>query len=277
MRVPDASNLAEWLPSRTSEQLVELLDDVMARHPEAVTTVELAFARSAGDLTALREAVDARMRTRRYLDWRESSEWADEAQPVLDELTTMASERPSDELVLLLQRAADHLHKVLLRVDDSNGSIGYLQRQVLDLHEQVCAAGVADPRKLAKWMAAFSFDRDAFFPPDVDAYAGALGEPGLAAYRAEVERRLPEAGEFGNVRIAHKRLAVADRDVDAIIERFGRDLSNSQRYLLVAEALREIDRDDLALDWARRGLAVEGAAPVEHGQPVRRDLRDPGR
>lgn len=29
----------------------------------------------------------------------------------------------------------------------------------------------------------------------------------------------------------------------------------------MAEALREIDRDDLALDWARRGLAVEGAAP----------------
>src|SRR3954462_15963497 len=109
-------------------------------------------------LVGLRAAIAASPRPRRYLDYWGSSSWASDAAPVVDALAHEAAENPSRELVVLLQRAAEHLVKVLLRADDSNGEIGGLGSGVLDLHRQACAAVVAEPRVLAKWIVKFSFE-----------------------------------------------------------------------------------------------------------------------
>ena len=90
---------------------------------------------------------------------------------------------------MLLQRAAGHLVKVIMRADDSDGMIGDLARRVLELHRQACAAGVADPQKLARWMVRFSFEDQDFFEIDPVTYTDALGAKGLAVYRREVKKR----------------------------------------------------------------------------------------
>ena len=113
----------------------------------------------------------------------ESSAWAGHAAPVVDALSSEVAARPSAELVVLLQRAAEHLVKVILHADDSNGMIGSLAGDILEQHRLACQSGGAEPRALAKWMVRFTFEDQDFFTIDPVAYVDALGDTGLAVYR----------------------------------------------------------------------------------------------
>jgi hypothetical protein len=147
-------------------------------------------------LAVLRAAVDDGLRTRRHLDYWESSAWAADAAPVVDALTSEVAARPSPELVALLQRAAEHLVKVILHAGDSDGTIGSLAGDVLEQHRLACAAGVAEQRALAKWMVRFTFEDQDFFTIDPVAYVDALGDAGLAVYRQEVANRSDDGQEM---------------------------------------------------------------------------------
>ena len=223
------------------------------RHPDVERHVRLAAARASGDLAEVRGEVDRGLRTRRFLDYHESSQWAYAAQPIVDELRLGVERAPSTELVMLLERAAGHVVKVILRADDSNGTIGDLAHELLDLHAQACDAGVADPVKLAAWMVRFWCQDQDFFAIDPVRYATALGERGLAAYRRKLAARDAE-GSF-SVRWARERLAVLDGDTEAIIRLLGQDLSAPYQFIKVCEAMEELGRDDDVLSWARRGIA----------------------
>ena len=208
--------------------------------------------RASGDLVQLRGEVDRGLRTRRFLGYRESSEWARAARPIVDELRIAVARAPSIDVVVLLQRAVGHVVKVILRADDSNGTIGDLARELLDLHAQVCDARVADPVKLAAWMVRFSCEDQDFFEVDPVRYAVALGEPGLAAYRQAIARR--DGEQSFAVRWARERLAVLDGDTQAIITLLGADLSTPHQFSRVCEAMAELGRDEDVLSWARRGI-----------------------
>ena len=134
----------------------------------------------------MRAEVDRGLRTRRFLDYGESAGWALAARPIVAELEKAVEAAPSRALVELLQRAVGHVVKVIMHADDSDGLIGDLARELLDLHARACDAGVADPVELAGWMVRFGFDEQDFFEVDPVRYAGALGETGLAAYREAV-------------------------------------------------------------------------------------------
>ena len=260
--------------------VVERLDEAVVRrllvaaaesHEDVLRATRLAAADDGDRLIVLRAAVDDRLRTRRHLDYWASSAWARDAAPVVDALAAETDGRPSSELVGLLQRAAEHLVKVILRADDSNGMIGGLAADVLDLHRRACATGVAEPLGLAKWMVRFAFEDQDFFTIDPVAYAPALGDAGLVVYRREVAKRSEPRNDIEErspmlrdlyagfpsfaAKYAAERLAVLDHDVDRIVELLGGDLSSPHQFTRVAEAMVEIDRGDDALEWARRGIA----------------------
>lgn len=222
----------------------------------------------------LKTDVDTYLRTRRHLDYWESTTWAHEASPVVDELAAEAAAHPSAELVSLLQRAASHLAKVLLRADDSNGEIGGLCYDVLALHRESCASGVANPVALARWMVKFAFEEQDFFEIDPVAYADALGEKGLATYRKEVAKRSTPAptpteaparpalstvvyGGFPSIaaKYAAERLAVLDRDLERVVEVSGGSLTHPSQFQAVAMAMVELGEVEQALEFARRGIA----------------------
>ncbi len=230
-----------------------LLADAAGRDGETARAVRLAAAGPSERLAVLAAEVDSGLRTRRHLGYWESSEWAGEAQPVVAALAEVVEAGPSRELVELLQRAVGHVVKVILRADDSNGMIGDLARDLLELHAQACQPGVADPVKLAKWMVRFCFVDQDFFELDVVRYAPGLGDNGIAAYRKEVAARSAGSDRFA-ARYAAERLAVLDRDVDALVEMLGGDLTGSYQYQRVAEAMVELDLPDDALRWAIDGI-----------------------
>ena len=242
-------SFANWR-SRTCEQV---LLSASGRHADVERQVRLAALRSAGDLTGLRAGVDRGLSTRRFLGYRESSEWARGARPVVDELRLAAEQAPSNDLVLLLERAVGRVVKVILRADDSDGLIGDLARELLDLHASVCDAGVADPVKLAGWMVRFSCDDQDFFEVDPVRYASALGERGLTIYRRAIAQRADGEQNFA-VRWARERLAVLDGDTEAIIALLGGDLSSPHQFIRVSEAMAELGRDEDVLFWTRRGI-----------------------
>jgi hypothetical protein len=257
---------------RLDEQVArQLLANAAEWHEDVMRAVRLAAADEGERLAVLQVAVDDGLRTRRHLDYWGSSLWARDAAPVVDALADEAASEPSAEVVVLLQRAAGHLVKVIMRADDSDGMIGGLARRVLDLHREACAAGVADPQALAKWMVRFAFDDQDFFEIDPVPYADALGDKGLAVYRREVAKRSAAAVDVGDrspklgdidagfpsfaARYAAERLAIIDRDVERLVELLGGDLSLPHQYTDVAEAMVELGHADDALVWARRGIA----------------------
>ncbi len=245
--------LDELAAALDAPQLRELLVWAAQWHPDVERRLRLVHARANGDLRVFREEVDRGLRTRRFLGYRESMAWAREARPVVAELERAVEAAPSRELVELLQRAVGHVVKVIqTRADDSSGLVGDLVRDLLELHARACDAGVADPVKLAAWMIRFRFVDQDFFEPDPVRYRIALGEKGLAAYRAALERQADE-GAFA-VRYARERLAIVDRDPDRVVELLGGDLSSARQFVAVTEAMLELERPDDALAWAVRGI-----------------------
>jgi hypothetical protein len=245
--------IAELISSLSREQLLEIVAGAADRHDDVERAVRLSSARSSGDLVDLRAEVDGGLRTRRFLDYRESMEWARAGRPVVAELERAARTAPSAELVELLQRAIGHVVKVIEHADDSSGLIGDLARDLLDVHALACDAGVADPRKLAAWMIRFRFVDQSFFEVDPVRYATALGEKGTTIYRKAVDDG--EGIDSFALRYARERLAVLDGDIDLIVELGGGDLSNAYQFGHVAEMMAELGRDDLVLAWTRRGIA----------------------
>jgi hypothetical protein len=189
------------------------------------------------------------------------------------EILEQAAETEDPAVVFAVtQKAIASALKVIMRADDSSGIIGDACRALLDLHPEVAARAKPPVAKLVDWMIKFQFDNECdYFTVDPVAYARALGELGMASYRAklaDIEARLgPRPSEEQRWTAAHshdwftldwnaQRLAVLDRDVEAIIRTHARDRKMAAWLQDTAEALAEIGEFDLAIDWARQALDV---------------------
>ena len=189
------------------------------------------------------------------------------------EILERAAETEDPALVFAVtQKAIASALKVIMRADDSNGIIGDACRALLDLHPKLAARATPPVAKLVDWLIRFQFDNECdFFTLDPVAYAPALGERGVASYRAklaDIEGRLgPRPSEEQRWAAAHshdwftldwnaRRLAVLDRDVEAIIRTHARDRKVGAWLQDTAEALAEIGEFDLAIDWARQAVDV---------------------
>lgn len=249
---PDV-DVRDLLERLAVDQLRELVGWAADWHEDVERRVRLMAARSSGDLRQLRAEVDAGLRTRRFLGYREAVVWARAARPIVTEMEAAVEAAPSRELVELLERGVSHLVKVLqTRADDSSGLVGDLVRDLLDLHARACDAGVADPIALARWMIRFRFVDQDFFEPDPVRFRAALGERGLAEYRSLLAAQDDQDGFAA--RYARERLAVLDGDSEAIISLLGGDLSRPHQFIEIAKAMAELGRDDEVVKWARRGI-----------------------
>lgn len=149
-----------------------------------------------------------------------------------DDVGDAGDVRHVQEVYAVTQRAVTAATTVIMRADDSSGVIGDACRRLLDLHARLAPRAGPAPAKLVDWLVAFQFGSACdFFTVDPVAYAPALGDAGVAAYRA----RLEELGSDPDPAAGHltsrcwalewnaRRLAVLDRDVDAIVRTHARD------------------------------------------------------
>ena len=237
------------------EDLRVIVGKAAERHEDVARAVRLAASRGSGDLSQLQAEIDRGLRTSRYLGYRRAAVGR-AGEPSWRRSARRSTRRPRPSWWLLIERAIGHVVKVILKADDSDGLIGDLARELLDLHARACDAGNPDPIKLARWMVRFRFDDQDFFEVDPVRYANALGDLGLAAYRREVKQRVEAGGgDSFAARYAQERLAVLDGDTEALVGLLGGDLSRPYQFIRVAEAMAELGRDDDVLSWATRGIA----------------------
>jgi hypothetical protein len=185
-------------------------------------------------------------------------------------------------LLAVVEKAIAAAVRVILRADDSSGIIGDAIRGLLELHARVASKARPSASQLVAWMITFQFDGiQDFFSIDVADYAPVLGPDGLALYRAKLAEITgglgPEPAEEGRLTdpeawhaAAHarharfllehnaRRLAVVDRDVDAIIATHARDRKVAAWLQDTAQALAEVGEVDLAIDWARQAADFDG-------------------
>ncbi len=184
------------------------------------------------------------------------------------------------EVFAVTQRAIASALKVIMRADDSSGIIGDACRDFLELHPIVAARAHPAASKFVDWMVKFQFDNDCdYFTIDPVAYAPALGAEGMASYRVKLDEhaatlgpRPPEdelwssqhSGAWFTLDWNARRLAVFDRDVDAIIRTHAQDRRVAAQLQDTAAALMEIGEVDAAIDWAKQ------ATDFDDGHQARR-------
>jgi hypothetical protein len=220
-------------------------------------------------VTTLAETVLPLIRTRADLSrWSASNAHGRQMHEAVDILEAAIPTTDPAEVYAVMHKAVASAIKVIARADDSSGIIGDACRRLLDLHPRVTAAAQVPAGKLIDWMIRFQFDGDVdYFQIDPIAYAPALGKSGMATYRArlcDIEAGLgprPSAADLSMSRHSHewfmiewnaRRLAILDRDTDAIIRTHARDRKVAAWLQDTARAFEEIGEIGLALDWAKQ-------------------------
>lgn len=222
-------------------------------------------------VSTLADSVLPLIRTRADLHrWSASNAHGRQMHEAIDILEAGAATADPAEVYAVTHKALASSIKVIARADDSSGIIGDACRRLLALHPEVASRAGIPPSKLVDWMIAFQFDGEVdYFELDPVAYAPALGARGLSSYRARLDEKARGLGPLrpGVQRWAttdsharfvlewnEQRLAVLDRDVDAIIRTHARDRRVAAWFEDTAEALEEIGEIDLAIDWAKQAV-----------------------
>jgi hypothetical protein len=220
-------------------------------------------------MSSLADTVLPLIRTRADLSrWGTANAHGSDMHRAIDALEAARPSTNPAEFYSVVHAALTSAVKVIARADDSSGIIGDACRRLLDLHPRAAADARVAPGKLVDWMVKFQFDGDVdYFELDPVAYAPALGGAGMRVYRARLEAvrstlasepaeagrwSVPDRHERWVLEWNDRRLAVFDRDVDAIIRTHARDRRVAAWLQDTARAFEEIGEIDLAIDWARQ-------------------------
>lgn len=233
---------------------------------------------------SLADAVLPLVRTRTDLHrWSAANSYGYGVHQAVALLRTATRTQPAAEVLPVTQRALASALKAIARADDSSGIIGDAIKDLLALHADLTNAAPPPPARLVAWMIDFQFDGVVdYFTLDPAAYGPALGDRGMALYKARLaeiaasvgpapteaeehalwlQRTADPTGWEQQAGLRHarfvlewnaRRLAVWDRDVDAIITTHARDRKVAAWLEDTAEAFGEIGETDLAIDWARQ-------------------------
>jgi hypothetical protein len=220
-------------------------------------------------VSSLADAVLPQIRTRTDLwRWAAANAHGRQMHQAVDVLEGATATEDPATVLTVAQKAIASAMSVIAKADDSSGIIGDACRRLLDLHPVVAGRAGMPPAKLVSWMIDFQFHGKVdYFELDPVAYAPALGERGLALYRTRLDEirstlgPVPESGNRWESAHSHewfvlewnaKRLAVLDRDVEAIIATHARDRRVAAWLHDTAKALAEAHYPGLAIDWARQ-------------------------
>jgi uncharacterized Zn finger protein len=132
---PSRDDVAGYVESLRAEELRQLVLRAAERDDLLRRELQFAAATTAGDLAAISDLVDRTLSTRRHLDYWAAMRWAEEAQPTIETLRSLAeSPNTASEAVAVIQRAVKKAITVLGRADDSSGLPGGVVDQLLDAH-----------------------------------------------------------------------------------------------------------------------------------------------
>jgi len=271
----DARAHLETLPQG---ELVELLID-HAHDDEALARkllLRAAAPTSAGaDVGSLRALIEQAFAHQEFVPYREVWGYVRGIEEAIDVLEAQLEQGDGGDVVELAEHALKLAEGALDHVDDSDGQMGDAIARLEELHLDACIKAQPDPTALAERLFAWELDGPwDVLDQAVIRYAEVLGDTGLARYRelaeeawAKVSKLAPgedSRGRYGSrFRITRIMQALAQHsgDLAGLIAVEERDLSIGYRFLQIAELCREHGEDDMALEWAERGMAAFAEDP----------------
>ena len=252
------------------DALVEMVVELAEGDTVLLRKLDIAAAASAhGDGKSLekqlRRAIDGATRTRRFVDYDEAEEWADNVSAALDAVAKLADGPHAALAMRLALHAIDRIEDAIESMDDSDGHGDALFEQAGDIHLAACQSANPDPVELARELVPRElYGKFDTFYRAVAGYADVLGEAGLAEYRrlaTEAWNELPPpARKRGDVETPVRLVSILDffaerdGDVEARIALRARDLSSPEAYVRLARFCLEQGRPDEALRHAEEGL-----------------------
>lgn len=195
-----------------------------------------------------------------YVDYRRSFDAAREIDQMLTHLEQLLDAGTGERVRLAAERAVTRLRKVLLNADDSAGVLGDACQRAAELHARACREGQPDQLKLARWLAKFRSDSPGWPSVTLQMYAPALGERGIAAYRAALTKLLAKHADptsWDRHELDQMALELADHDADvdaAVAILSGTD--GRIAFTAIVQRLFAAGRDNEAVSWLDRAVAA---------------------
>ncbi len=215
-----------------------------------------------------------------YSGRREYSQAARGVAAIAEQILTDPDAQAARALVPQLRKAVDRVMRALQYLDDSSGVIGQDLRDLMEAYTRACCAAPSSPGPLAGWLVGLVWDGPGwpevrladFAPLSVRRRLSRIAD--LVAERSPVQAGEPaaEPARDGHLdpeashqewaaRYLREQLAELTGDVDHYVAVLAEYLGHTDRYRMIATALRDADRRTEAIDWARRGLAARPGDP----------------
>jgi uncharacterized Zn finger protein len=265
----DARAHLETLPQG---ELVDILidhahdDEALARKLLLRTATP---ASAEADVASLRALTEQAFAHREFVPYREVWGYVRGIEEATDVLETQLEQGDGGDVVDLAEHALKLAEGALDHVDDSGGQMGDAIARLEELHLDACIKAQPDPTALAERLFAWELDGPwDVLDQAVIRYAEVLGDDGLARYRELAEEawaEVPKLAPGEDSRERYRSRFRITRIMQALAQHSGnladliaveeRDLSIGYRFLQVAELCREHGEDDMALEWAERGMA----------------------
>lgn len=260
------------LEGETKAVLVKLLIDRAASDASLFDLLRLRVAkqhrRGAVDVEAFKAVLRRTIAASDFLDWREVRSHVERIDRVVDSLEELITDGNAAGAVELAEYALQEVEQAMGSVDDSGGDMGGLLRRLEEVHHRACMTSKPDVIALANRLfhRELGSDFDVFYGAAAR-YADVLGKAGIAEYRRLAEElwdKVPALGPGqsdramygGRFRITSimRTLAQQAGDIEAEVQVMKRDLSLAYHFLAIATLYRQAGKDDLALDWAEKGV-----------------------
>jgi tetratricopeptide (TPR) repeat protein len=263
-------DIESYLRCQESDVLLDLVLDAARRDERLYRSLLLKAERGAGgvDLVSVyRKTIEEATRLKGFVAWDEVGNLLDTLDDIVESLAELLQPATGGLLVELLEYAIERVETMMEQIDDSDGGMGSLVARLGELHLEACRLSRPDPVTLAERLfrleMTLPFGICSFDPL---AYREVLGEQGLDRYRefalAKWRTVHPRSGddayELGRMSITRimERLAELSGDIAELVEVKSRDLSSGFHFLRIAELWHENGKEELALEWAERGLAA---------------------
>jgi hypothetical protein len=147
----------------------------------------LADASGTPQVVALQRQLDAALWVRGSVDRAGSLEYARIADDFLDTVEKLIGDGHAAEARPLARRAVERISESLLLVDDAPGTVAAACQRALGLYARACAVARPNGVKLAGWLFQLQLNSPGWPVVNISDFADALGETGLANYRALVD------------------------------------------------------------------------------------------
>ena len=268
-----AEDLRGHLLARDKSHLVDILLEQALGDDRLMRRLLLETSRSRGqdvEANALRAVIDDAVSHGRFVSWREAASYARGIEDVVDAIEGLRKAGKPEAVIELAEYALKAVETQLDSIDDSDGEIRPILDRLQDIHHRACKSARPDPKALAQKLLAWELhsEWDVFYSA-ASTYADVLGPEGMSAYRGLAENEWAKVKPVGpgkhDASESHARfritsvmetLARQSGDLSKLVEVLSRDLSAEYHFLQIAEECKKAGRDDLAAQWAEKGVGA---------------------